>query len=223
MPIVYRDVAQRSEAWDILRCGIPTSSAFSKILTPTGKLSKQAEQYMDRLLAEWYFGGPLQDPETEYQSAWMERGAFLEDRAVLAYEFATGLQTEKVGFVTTDDGMIGCSPDRFIGDDGVLEIKVPSPKVHMGYMRRRSVDSDYYSQLQGIYYVTGRKFVDIQSYCDPFPSVVIHVSRDDEYISKLSLALHEFVHTMQQARTLIEKTYGPPLRSQGKEDSEPTP
>ena len=38
------------------------------------KQSAQAEGYMHKLLAEWYYGGPLEDAESQFQSTWMERG-----------------------------------------------------------------------------------------------------------------------------------------------------
>jgi hypothetical protein len=249
--VIRYDCAQRSEEWDRLRLGIPTASAFSRIVkggtaytcqscaaefdnrrkkcAACGepviaheilKPSSQAEAYMHKLLAEWYFGAPLEDPETQYQSAWMERGAALEDQAVKSYEFETGLETEKVGFISTDDGMVGCSPDRLVGADGILEIKCPSPPIHMGYMVKRSVDSDYWAQIQGQMLIAGRAWVDIESYCPPFPTVIIRVPRDDQYASLLVVQLAEFVHAMQQARTLVVKTYGPPLRSKIEKESE---
>jgi hypothetical protein len=33
-----------------------------------------------------------------------------------------------------EDGRVGCSPDGFIGDDGILEIKCPKPENHIGYL-----------------------------------------------------------------------------------------
>lgn len=214
MPKYFWDVEQRSEEWDQLRLGMVTASTASKILTPTGKLSKQSDKLMHQLLAEWYFGGPLEDPQSQYQSQWMERGTFLENRARQAYEFETGRTVKQCGFVTTDDGRFGCSPDGLIDEDRVLELKVPSPTIHMGYMVNRCVDDDYFSQIQMQLFVTERKYVDIQSYCDPFPTVVISVPRDDEFIGKLHLALIEFDDKMQRAKTLLVQTYGPPIREQ---------
>jgi hypothetical protein len=46
------------------------------------------------------------------------------------------------------------------------------------------------------------------------------VPRDDQYASLLVVQLAEFVHAMQQARTLVVKTYGPPLRSKIEKESE---
>lgn len=207
------DIDQRSEEWDSLRLGIPTASEFHSIVTPKkGELSKSADRYMHRLLAEWYFGGPLEDPQSQFQSQWMERGQALEHQAVSAYEFETGLTTERVGFVMSDSGLVGCSPDRFVGDDGGLEIKCPSPVIHMGHLVRRAVAEDHYPQVQGCMLLCERKWWDVVSYCPPFPAVIIRVPRDEEYIGKLSDALVAFTRTMMQARVLLEKTYGPRLQ-----------
>jgi hypothetical protein len=216
MAIYHRDVEQRSEAWDILRNGIPTSSEFKKIVTPTGKLSTQADGYMDQLLACWMFGGPLEDPETQFRSEWMSRGVFLEAQARTAYEFVTEANVEPVGFITTDDGLVGSSTDGLVDTDGILEIKVPSPKVHAHYMRTNSIELEYTPQLQGELWVCERQWVDLVSYCPPFPSVIIRVNRDDDYIAKLSAAMAEFVSKLVAAREFLKEHY-PTLPCQQRE------
>lgn len=143
MPIFYRHVEQNSGAWDWLRATIPTASDIEKIITPTGRASTQALAYMNQKLSAWMLGRP---PEAvPYQSRWMEHGHENEDGAIDAFEFQSGLKTSKVGFVTTDDGMLGASPDRLVGDISwlnekplgciaTLEIKSPSPPVQTGYL-----------------------------------------------------------------------------------------
>jgi hypothetical protein len=153
--MIIHDCVQGSERWHRLRLGIPTASCFSKIVTPGGKLSKQSDAYLRRLLAEWLYGAPLEDPESTYRSEWMQRGHDLEESAVHAYEFQTGHTAEKVGFVTDDDGKLGCSPDRLIGETGLLEIKVPAPPTHVGYMLTGSIEQEYTPQLQGQLLLTG--------------------------------------------------------------------
>src|ERR1035438_6979636 len=95
--MIRYEFAQRSDDWHRARLRVATSSEFKRIVTPAqGSLSKQAPAYMYALLAEWMLGAPLPD----YSSDFMERGAKMEDEAVKAYEFETGLKTERVGFVT---------------------------------------------------------------------------------------------------------------------------
>jgi hypothetical protein len=219
--MVYHKVPQNSDAWDILRLGIPTSSKFSEIVTPGGKPSKSSKRYMHRLLAEWRNGAPLMDPQSQYQSGWMERGHLLEEQAVKAYEFVTNSDTESGGFVTDDAGLIGASPDRLVGEDGLLEIKCPSPAVHMGYMVEgvQSLIGDYWPQLQGQLLITGRKWVDIVSYCDcpGFPPVVIRVQRDEPYIENLQNALVEFVREMMGKRVMLDRDFPQASQSKAKE------
>lgn len=202
--IVYRDIEQRSEEWFKLRLGIPTASEFKRIVTPGGKLSTQCEGYLDELLAEWILGVPLEN----FSSEWMLRGQELEPQARQAYEFLVEAKVEKVGFVTTDDGMIGASPDGFVGDSRLVEIKSPSEKVHVGYMRHREIDAEYKPQIQGTLWICERQAQDVVSYHPKLPMVVIPAERDDKYIALLDSALREFVDKLLTAREELEARYG---------------
>lgn len=179
---------------------------------PVAKLSSQQDALMFRLLAEWYFGAPLEDPASQYQSQWMERGEHLEAYAVKAYEFKTGLKTEQVGFVSLDSGLLGCSPDRLVGADGGLEIKSSSPSVHMGHMYKRAIDGDHYPQVQGNMLICERQWWDVMSYCPPFPEVIIRCPRDEGYIALMDQALRDFMRKLAQAQALIIQEYGEPGR-----------
>jgi len=126
---VHHDVAQYSEAYDRLKLGIPTSSNFHKIITPQGKLSKQWREYACVLIAERL----LQQRIEFYNSPAMERGLIVESEAADWYEFDRDVITQRVGFITDDDHSMGCSPDRLVGEDGLLEIKAPLPHTQVEY------------------------------------------------------------------------------------------
>lgn len=195
---------QRSLEWHNLRIGIPTASNFKKIVTPKGKLSTQADGFMNTLLAEWALGCQLDTPTSTY----MEIGTDREPESVAAYEFETGRETTEVGFVTTNDGMIGCSPDRLVGDAGILELKNPAAQTHVGYLRSRAIEEEYKPQLQGNLYVCEREWIDIQSYYPALPSVIIRVARDEAYIGALSSALGEFLDNLLAARLQLTCDFG---------------
>ena len=129
MPIFHHDVAQYSEAYDRLKLGIPTSSNFHKITTPQGKPSKQWREYACVLIAERI----LQRKIEFYNSPAMERGLIVEAEAADWYEFDQDVTVQKVGFITNDDHTVGCSPDRLVGDAGLLEIKAPLPQTQVEY------------------------------------------------------------------------------------------
>lgn len=202
--MIIHDCEQNSDEWHALRLGIPTASAFDRILTPKGKLSTQAEKYKNWLLAEWIIGQPLEN----FSSQFMQRGHDMEPAAAESYEFETGRTVKTVGFITTDDGMIGCSPDRLVGDDGLLEIKSTSPQVHVGYMRMRDIDEEYKVQVQGQLWVAEREWDDVQSYCPPLPAAIVRATRDEKFIAVLASSVRQFVDQMLAARADLEQRYG---------------
>jgi hypothetical protein len=188
------DVIQGTPEWLALRAGIPTASCFDQIITPKGKASSQAERYLHTLLAERIMGHPV----TEFVSTWMDRGQQLEAEAVAYYEGIREKDTTKIGFLTNDDSTIGASPDRFVGDDGLLEIKVPKEHTHVGYLLTRSVDSAYYPQVQGQLWISEREWIDIMSYSPEMPPCLIHVERNEPYIDMLRAAVKTFSEELER-------------------------
>lgn len=209
MAIYYKEFEQRSAAWYKVRAAIPTASSFHKIVTPTGKASSQAEGYMAWLLAEFMLGRPIDD---EGQTYWMQRGEELEPMAIDAYTFQTGNETEVCAFTTTDDGLIGCSVDRLVGNEGIAEIKAPSPAVHMSNLLHQDLSDSHKCQLQGQLWVTERKWVDIVSFHPEMPPVIIRVDRNEAYIETLSRGIRTFVDVMLARRQELEDKYGPFVR-----------
>ena len=187
--MIRHDVEQGTPEWQQLRLGIPTASSFDRILTPkTMKLSAQARSYALELVAETLIGRPLDEVNT----AWIERGVFLEPEAVKSYEFSTDRQTEKVGFITTDDGLVGASPDRLLVDiNGAVEIKCPAPNTHMRYLID-GFGADYVVQVQGQMLVGGFEYVDRYSYHPELPPAIERTYRDEAMIVALKAALDEF-------------------------------
>ncbi len=192
--MIIHTVLQGTDEWLRLRCGIPTASAFDKIVTPKGKLSTSAESYRNALLAERIMGHSIE----ERVSMWMDRGRDLEAEAVAYYEGIRELDTVRVGFLTNDEKTIGASPDRFVGDEGLLEIKVPKEHTHVHYLLSRSVDAAYYPQVQGQLWISGRRWADILSYHPEMPPALIRVARDEEYIATLAEAVTAFSAKLEE-------------------------
>jgi hypothetical protein len=200
----YHDVLQRSDEWDRLRCGIITASNFSKIITPTGKPSKQWEDMAFDVIAEKMLGRKTDT----YTAPAMERGSYLENDACDWYEniHCDGkVALKKMGFITTDDGLIGCSPDRLIGDDGILEIKIPLPKTQVRYLIKGELQEDYTPQIQGQLYVSGRKYVDIVAWHPELSRTVITVERNEAFIACLDQLLKDFNHYVSECWAKIKE------------------
>ena len=189
---IYYDMEQGSDAWYRARLGRPTASAFGKIVTPAKcDLSKQATEYALRLCAE-----RLLNMSTESVTGveWMERGKELEPFAAKQYEFQYEVKTVRVGFITTDDGRVGCSPDRLVavGDLKVgLEIKCPAPWKHLGYLVH-GVEADHKPQLQGQILVAELDRLDLYSWHPQMPPRTVPTVRDAAYCTKLYAALDQF-------------------------------
>lgn len=195
---------QGSDEWIHFRLGIPTASEFDRIVTPGHlRYSAAAHKYMCVKLAEWLTGEPL---EGFVVSLWMDRGAQLEPEAVRYYEMEKGVDTTAVGIMTTDDGMIGASPDRLVGDDGLLELKCPALETHIAYMLDpRLLVSDYRIQIQGQLWVCERDWTDVQSYHPGLPAVIVRVVRDEEVADALREHVGTFVERMLAARKKLRK------------------
>jgi hypothetical protein len=186
------DCEQGTAGWLSARLGIPTASQFHRIVTATkGDLSKQARKYAHELVAETLLGRPLEAPPL---NTWaMQRGKELEPHAVRQYEFTTDTETRAVGFVTTDCGRIGCSPDRLIiGQRAGLEIKCQLDANHIGTLIDGPGD-DYRQQVQGCLAVCEADQWDLYAYHPELPPVQIRTYRDEPFIAKMNAALIEFL------------------------------
>lgn len=198
--MLLHNVEQGTIQWQQARLGIPTASGFEKIITPTGKASTQAEAYAEKLLAEHMLGYPV---ETFGGNGWTDRGKELEPDAVKFYELQKDAETVAVGFCTDDARTMGASPDRLVGDDGLLEIKCPAPQTHMHYLLTGEIDKGYWPQVQGQLLVTGRKWVDWLSYHPELPPVIIRVERDEEYLKKMGELLTGFTENLEKKREIL--------------------
>lgn len=197
--------AQGSPEWTRLRLGIPTASSFDKIFTPGGKPSgaNTQEKYLHALLYERATG----EPDADFKSSWMERGADLEARAVGFYQFQRDMETETVGFIANDAGTIGGSPDRTVGEPGLLEIKVPKGATHIGYLLESGgAYGEYRVQVQGQLWIAERQWCDVVSYNDKMPMALYRVERDDVFIEGLSKAVEKFSATLEaMSLELVER------------------
>jgi hypothetical protein len=188
---------QGTAAWLQARLGVPSASRFGDIVTPAKlDLATGASKYLDELLAEWMLGAPLPD----MRSAWMLRGEELQGEAAAAYTLLTDHEMRAPGFCMTDDGRYGATPDGMIGDDGCVELKCPSPAVHVRYLRGGQVPQEYVPQVLGQLLVTGRAWCDFVSYYPGLPLLVVRTERD-ERLAKLAQTLDAFCAELEAEKT----------------------
>lgn len=184
---------QGDRDWNRLRMGKPTASAFDKLITakkwePTKGETRRA--YAIYLLTELILDEPLSGVST----ASMQYGHSTEGTARAAYEMLAGAEVQTVGFCTNDEMTYGASPDAFVGVEGSLEIKSPfKPEIHVEYlMKPESLVEEYFVQVQGQLFVTGRQWTDLISYHPAFKMVKVRCLPHPEFQSKLAVAVHSF-------------------------------
>lgn len=148
-----------------------------------------------------------EEPVIELTTFSIEQGEIVETEARPFYELETNQKVREVGFITTDDGLFGCSPDGLIGENSGLEIKCPSAQMHVKYLVQGTLPKDYAAQVYGSMFVTGFPRWTFLSYRRNFPPLILEVERDEEIMGKIGKALKAF-HS--QFDTALEK-----LRSYG--------
>lgn len=200
--MIIHDVIQGTPEWYQVKAGIPSSSDFDKILTMTGQKSTQADGYSDKLVAEIMLGRPV---VTFEKTSWMLRGSEMEAEAVRAYEFQKDVEALPVGFITNDEGTLGCSPDRLVGKGG-LEIKCPSEHIHVKYLLNpQKLVKEYHVQNQGQYHVAELEFVDLMSYTPELPPVIVTVPLQRDYQDLLGSALKDFLVTLESKKSRMRE------------------
>ena len=184
----HHQVIQYSPEWWVVRSGIPTASEFHRIVTPKGDPSKQAKPYMCKLIAERL----LHIKPGSVKDYWVERGHSLEDEAADRFQQEFGYVLDTMGFVTTDDGRLGCSPDRVIVGTvlELVEIKCPAPWTHIGYLLD-GPGADYKQQVQGQLLISGADCVHFFSYHPNMPSARTITLRDEPFIKLMQQRLKD--------------------------------
>jgi hypothetical protein len=202
--IIHEKVIQGSDAWFALRRGRPTASRFKDIITAAkGDLSKSAPAYIAELIGECFVPDWIDFAGNKFT----DRGTELEPVARKAFDDYTNYKTTEVGFVTRADGVVGCSPDGLItGPSGGymsgVEIKCPSPKVHVCWIMAGGLPDEHKQQVHGSMAVTGLNSWHFFSYfpgLQPFHTIV----HRDAYTAKLSASLDDFLIQYAAARSAV--------------------
>lgn len=179
---------QGSAAWLFERVGYCTASRFKDVLAKlkSGKSGEKCETYLMELVIERLTG----QPTDHFTSAAMQWGIDQEQRSRMDYEAHTGRMVEESGFIKHPTlHWVGGSPDGLIGEDGGWESKSPYNSANHIYTLLEGMPAKHMPQIQGLMWLTGRKWWDFQSYDprlpEPLSRYVQRIERDDAYIAAL--------------------------------------
>lgn len=200
MPVQYIDCEQNSPAWLAARLGIPTASCFKDILAQAknGTDRKTRNTYMRKLAGELVTGRQMEN----FSNDDMARGHAQEQDAVDHYAFIRDADPVKVGFAR--NGRAGASPDRLVGDNGLLEIKTKAPHLMVELITGwdDTAPAEHKAQCQGQLWVTEREWVDVALFCPGMPMPIARVYRDELFIADLAREVRIFNEELDQ---MVEK------------------
>lgn len=199
--MIIHNVEQGSIDWFQARLGVITASEVKALITPKWAMrtGDGVETYLATKLAERWLKRPL----TAFSSPIMEQGSIREKEAVPVFEEQMDLDCEPVGFITTQDGWCGCSPDAMLSPhhhstQGV-EVKCPSPETHVRYLLAGRVPDEYLPQVHFSMYVTGADMWYFMSYCRGLPPLILPVFRNPEIMVAMANATVPFIERVGEA------------------------
>ena len=197
------DCKQGSREWWAARLGVPTVSSLGRILTEKQlNPSKSRHSYAAELVAERMLGRPL-DWGQDQDTIWTERGTDMEAEARRWYEMYRDCDVAQVGFITTDAGGFGGSPDGLVGEDGLIEIKCRSAKHHIrAIMGTEPIAGQL--QTQGYLWLTGREWIDVVAYNDVLPKKIVREHQIPEFQQAITAGLDTFLAELDRGFDKLE-------------------
>lgn len=174
--IIHR-MQQGTPEWHHIRAGKITGSVAATLCVDgKGKygLGAGAITAAEKIAMERITGAPM--ATTGFKSSSMSRGNEFETVARRKYELYKFVKVDQVGFIESDCGTYGCSPDGLIGDDGMCEIKsFTLPDLHFDLLNNRPSKHIDMHQIKFGLFTAKRKWLDFVSWYPeytPMPLII---------------------------------------------------
>ena len=201
-------LTQGSEEWFAARVGKVTASRVADVIakTKTG-WGASRKNYAAELVAERLTGTPAQS----YTNAAMQWGIDTEPQGRAAYEFITDSIVQEVGFIDHPDiPMTGASPDGYVGENGLAEIKCPNTATHIETLLNKAIPGKYITQMQWQLACTGKAWCDFVSFDPRMPEhlrlFVQRVHVDPDRIAELEQLVREFLAEVEETVLALDGT-----------------
>lgn len=188
---------QGSREWTDMRSGLVTASRAADVVAMLKKGGEKAERrdYRSELISEILTGHPY--PQSAAFARQVQWGIEQEPFARAAYEMQRGVLTDTPGFVLHPTiPRFGASPDGFVGDDGLIQIKCPTTATHLNWILAGTVPTEHCPQMLAEMSCTGRDWCDFVSFDPRLPAhlqlFVRRYERDENLISALEKEVIHF-------------------------------
>jgi putative phage-type endonuclease len=194
-------IEQGSELWLMQRRGHLSASRLHDAVTKgaRGAYSAKRADIMWTLIEERITG----QAAPHFVTAEMQWGIDTEPQAKALYSFLTDQPVDPAPYVPhAYIPMTGASPDGYVGDKGLIEVKCPKTKTHLQTLAAKEVPVQYITQMQWQMECTGRHWCDFVSFDPRLPEdyqIWIHrVDRDDAMIETLKDEIVKFEAELNQ-------------------------
>lgn len=195
---------QPTPEWLAARCGRITASRLGDVMAYSSQKGKEhlelkeRSKYRIELVAERLTG----DTASHYVSKEMKFGSLVEDEARSAYELSRVLMVQSVGFcIHPTMDFSGASPDGWVGENKIIEIKCPTTATYLGWRKSREVPQEYIDQILWNM-VCGERFeADFIGYDPRLPEhlqlLVIPVRYDEKRVAELEAEVRKMEAEIQ--------------------------
>lgn len=171
-------IKQQTTEWFAQREGKVTGSKVGAILGLNPW--RTPKDVLDQMLGKTKFEGNV---ATDWGNA-------MEASAREAFELLTGFDVKDAPFVEKHD-WLGASPDGYIGELGLIEIKCPWSRRDSSHFKSIEQMPYYHAQVQVQLYCTGREYCWFFQY-SPYGYRLELIRRDDDYLAEVLPKLKKF-------------------------------
>lgn len=202
-------IIQGSPEWFAARCGKVTASRVSDVMARIKSgWGASRTNYAAELIAERLTGATA----PSFTNAAMQWGTDQEPFARQAYAQRFGVDVFEVGFIDHPEvSMSGASPDGYVGEAGMVEIKCPQTATHLDTLLSRGVPDKYEVQMQWQMACAGREWCDFVSFDPRLPPpmrlFVQRVPRDVSRILELETEVQAFIREIDQKVSDLRRRY----------------
>ena len=190
---------QGSDEWKLARVGSVGASDSPQVMRKT-KTGYSADR--DSLLTEKIYERLTGKPWPSFVTGPMQQGLDREPIARMTYSIIKGHDVEEAGLVPHPKIKGShASPDGYVGDKGLIEIKAPEARAHLKLHDTGDINRDHVTQMQWQLAVTGRDWVDYVSFNPDFPLRMQlwtrRIPRDPAYIAEMEREIAKFISELE--------------------------
>ena len=192
----FRNLTQNTPEWLVCRKGRITASRCDALVRrlKNGNYSADRTNYLWELVVE-HLSGRATD---RYVTQEMEWGIEQQPFAEAAYEMKTGVTVEPIGLVVHPEmDYFAASPDGLLDDDGLIEIKCPTTRTHLEWLKAGDIPEEYIPQMTAqMACMPERQYCDFVSFDPRLPFgmqlFIRRYHRDKERIAQMEQEVAKF-------------------------------